>query len=216
MAVAAAALVVVLVTTLIFVLRDPGPQSGPAATSPITRRPAAVLPSEPLSGSYTWASGVQLTLSVKAERFGVRYPYCEDGSCGFAEEDDIRVLLTYKVSVPKGLRDRVDPAACPGALATTASAPADAIRPITDSYARPIATITAGQTTSGVLEYSVDEELRDAQLQVSSTCGDVRRSARRFSSAVRCPNCASRRRPSEVGGEPVEPRLPPAARRPGA
>ena len=69
----AAALVVVLATTLILVLRDPSRQTGPAASSP-TPAPSQSAALRPLSGSYTWASGVKLTLSVAAERFGRSVP----------------------------------------------------------------------------------------------------------------------------------------------
>ena len=55
-------------------------------------------------GSYTWDSGVILTTSFRlVEKWGVRHPYCEDGSCGSAEPDDVRVILDYSVKVPKSL-----------------------------------------------------------------------------------------------------------------
>jgi actin-like ATPase involved in cell morphogenesis len=202
MAAAAAALVVLLATTLILVLRDPEPQS--AATSPTaTPTPSRSAAVKPLIGTYTWASGVRLTVSFAAERFGARYPYCEDGSCGFAEEDDIRVLLTYKVSVPNGLRDRVDPAACPGGLTTTRSAPTDPIRAIPDSYARPIATISAGQTRTGVLEYSIAEELRGAEFRLSSACGDVPRVGEMVVFRGPLPELRREEAPGDVGDEPI-------------
>jgi actin-like ATPase involved in cell morphogenesis len=152
----------------------PTPTAGPPATAIATPTPRPTAARESFDeGSYTWASGVSMTMSIRrVERWGVRYPYCPDGSCGFAEPEDVRVVMAYKVRAPEGLRKSLDASACPGKL--QGSDPATTIRLVSNAYGRPIEKpVKAGTTKFGLIEYSIPNKFRKANFEIRSRCGDV-------------------------------------------
>ena len=84
----AAVATVVLAVALILGLRNPDGQAGPAASSAASTAASTASPTETaspsagrgaLNGSYTWASGVRLRMSVKAERWGSGIPTARTG-----------------------------------------------------------------------------------------------------------------------------------------
>jgi hypothetical protein len=135
----------------------------------------------------------------------VRHPYCEDGSCGSAKPDDVRVVLDYSVKVPKSLAAPVDPTGCPGSLLGTDSKGDGAVREISNAYAKPVNTpIKAGAKKAGVVEYSIRAKARGATFQIRSSCGDSDHLGEVAIFEGKIPRARKEETPGEIGGKAVK------------
>jgi actin-like ATPase involved in cell morphogenesis len=212
-----AGLALALVPVAVFGLRgiNLSPSSVATPSPPMPPESTAALPSPSPSptpppkklagGSYTWDNGVALKTSIRlVERWGVRHPYCEDGSCGFAKPDDLRVVLGYSVKVPKSIRTSIDPTACPGSLQGTDSKGTSAVRAIYGVYAKPIARpIKAGATAEGVVEYSIRASARNATFLLRSSCGDRDRLGEVGVFKGKIPRARKEEKPGAIGDKPI-------------
>ena len=112
--------------------------------------------------------------------------------------------MTYQVSAPKTLTESMDPKACPGTLEMRDPAQAKSARFISNAYARPITKpIRAGATATGVVEYSIAEDSRTADVQISSTCGDIDRVGEKALFGGKIPELRKENTPEEVDGKAI-------------
>lgn len=175
----------------------PSPTPTPTPTPP---------PKKLAGGSYTWDNGVTLKTSIRlVERWGVRHPYCEDGSCGAAKADDVRVIVEYSVKVPKSLGASLDPVACPGSLQGADAKNANTARAIYGAYAEPIAhPIKAGKTAEGVVEYSIPANAHNATFQIRSSCGDREHVGEVGVFKGKIPKVRKEEKPGAIGDKPIK------------
>jgi hypothetical protein len=125
-------------------------------------------------GSYTWESGVKMTLSVQTvEPYGKKDDFCGDGSCGVALPDDTRVAIKYEVTVPDDYADSFDPYSCPGELHVASGNDDDAFGLVAgDLYRSLDGSILPGTTKFGVEEYYIKKDYIDEEFYIESSCGD--------------------------------------------
>ena len=125
-------------------------------------------------GSYTWESGIQMTLTVQTvEPYGKKDDFCGDGSCGVALPEDTRVALKYEVSVPDSYGDSFDPYSCPGELHVASGSDDDAFGLVSgDLYRSLDGSILPGTTKFGVQEFYIKQEYQGAEFYIESSCGD--------------------------------------------
>ena len=126
-------------------------------------------------GSYTWASGVTMKLTVdRVEPWGRKDDFCGDGSCGIANPDDTRVVLKYEVTVPSDASEPFDAFSCPGLMYPTSGNDDDALGSAYGDFAKPIeGKIFPGSTKTGFDEYYVEKAYADQEFYIESSCGDV-------------------------------------------
>lgn len=126
-------------------------------------------------GSYTWESGVTMTLTVQTvEPYGKKDDFCGDGSCGVALPEDTRVALKYEVSVPDSFTEAFDPYGCPGELHVAEGNDDDAYGLVSGDLSRSLdGSILPGTTKFGVQEFYVKAEYAQAEFYIESSCGDT-------------------------------------------
>jgi hypothetical protein len=126
-------------------------------------------------GSYTWASGVTMKLTVdRVEPYGAKDDFCGDGSCGIANPDDTRVVLKYEVTVPADASEPFDASSCPGQLYPTSGNDEDALSGVYGDAAKPISgKIFPGSTKTGFDEYYLEKAYADQEFYIESSCGDT-------------------------------------------
>lgn len=126
-------------------------------------------------GSYTWASGVTMKLSVdRVEPWGHKSDFCGDGSCGIADPDDTRVVLKFEVTVPPDASEPFDASSCPGQMYPTSGNEDDALSGVYGDFAKPISgKIFPGATKTGFDEYYVEKAYAGQEFYVESSCGDA-------------------------------------------
>lgn len=126
-------------------------------------------------GSYTWANGVTMTVSIdRIEPWGEKSDFCGDGSCGVADRDDTRVVLRYEVTAPESLSEPFDPSDCPGSLHSTVGNDDEALSGVFgDHYQELGGKVFPGQTKFGLEEYYIEKAYVGGEFYIESTCGDV-------------------------------------------
>jgi hypothetical protein len=126
-------------------------------------------------GSYTWASGVQLRLSVeRVEPWGSTSDFCGDGSCGVANPDDTRFVFKYEVTVPEDFPAPFESYSCPGQLQVATGNDDEALSGVLGDYYRDLGgTVFPGSTKFGIEEYYIEKAYVGEEFYIESTCGDV-------------------------------------------
>lgn len=131
---------------------------------------------QPLDGgSYTWASGVQLRLSIeRVEPWGRMGVFCEFDPCVVAKPDDTRFVFKYEVTVPEDFPSPLLIYECPGPLLAATGNDGNAFARVPGEYQRDLReTILPGSTRFGVEEYYIERAYVDEEFFIESTCGDV-------------------------------------------
>lgn len=153
---------------------DPGDSEG--LPSDDSTGAGSVFSKLPLDGgSYTWDSGVKMSLTVEAvEPYGERDDFCGDGSCGIAVPEDTRVALKYEVTVPDDFAEAFDPYGCPGELHVADGNDDEAFGLVSGDYMRSLdGSILPGTTKFGVQEFYIKADYADAEFYIESSCGDT-------------------------------------------
>lgn len=164
---------------------DPGDSEG--LPSDDSTGAGSVFSKLPLDGgSYTWESGVKMTLTVQTvEAYGKKDDFCGDGSCGVALPEDTRVALKYEVSVPDDLPEAFDAYGCPGELHVADGNDDDAYGLVSGDLARSLdGSILPGTTKFGVQEFYIKAEYADSEFYIESSCGDSNSSESAFFSGT--------------------------------
>lgn len=160
-------------TDQLITISDPGDSEGlPSEDSTGAGTVFSKLPFD--GGSYTWESGVTMTLSLETvEPYGRKDDFCGDGSCGVALPEDTRVALKYEVSVPENYTEAFDAYGCPGELHVSEGNDDDAFGLVAGDYDSDIGgSILPGTAKFGVMEFYISKEYADSEFYIESSCGD--------------------------------------------
>ena len=140
---------------------------------------------------------------TRVERWGVRFPFCPDWSCGTAAADDIRLVLKYTIDTPAGLDAPIEPGECPGKLLPTRTEDQDAPTQVTNAYANPLTVpVEPGTSATGTVEYSIKRDAQSHPFTIQSTCGDPDRDEI-ATFRGRLPDPIKVKAPGDIGDPPI-------------